>query len=364
MADQVSDAVLDAALTQDSNARVACEVLIKNAHVIVAGEMSLLESVDVESLTRKTIQEIGYNDIDLGFDWQSCSIISLINAQSPDIALGINRANQGAGDQGIMFGYACRETAEFMPAPILYAHRLVQRQAFLRKSGKIPWLGPDAKSQISLQYRNKLPDQINTVVFSTQHTPQVKPETVREAVMEMIIKPSLPSEWIKKTTRFLINPTGRFVVGGPVGDTGLTGRKIIVDSYGGVGRHGGGCFSGKDPSKVDRSGAYIARKIAKNIVAAGLADLCEIQLAYTIGMPEPTALYLTTFGTGKIPESRLIQIIYRCFDLSLSGIIKELDLLKPIYKKTSVYGHFGRCEPEFTWELLDKIESLQKEAYS
>jgi S-adenosylmethionine synthetase len=362
IADQISDAILDAALTQDPHARVACETLVKTGMVMLAGEMSTHAWVDIEMIARETIRKIGYDDPSLGFDWQSCNVISAIGKQSVDIAQGVDRKALGAGDQGLMFGYACRETPEFMPAPIFYAHGLVQRQAALRKSGEISWLRPDAKSQVSLAYKQGVPYRIDTVVLSTQHAPEVTIERVREAVMETIIKPVLPAEWLDHNTCFFINPTGRFVIGGPLGDTGLTGRKIMVDTYGGMARHGGGCFSGKDPSKVDRSGAYIARKIAKNMVAACLAERCEVQLAYTIGMPEPTSVYMNTFGTGRMPEDNLVRLVKKEFDLSVKGMIDELDLLKPIYQKTASYGHFGRLEPEFTWENLDRVDVLAKEA--
>jgi S-adenosylmethionine synthetase len=362
IADQISDAILDAALNQDPDARVACESLVKTGLTIVAGEISTHACIDIESVVRDTIYQIGYHEDALGFDWKSCAITTAIGVQSSDIAQGINQEPLGAGDQGLMFGYACRETPELMPAPIFYAHRLVQQQANLRKNGTLPWLRPDAKSQVSLVYQQGMPCRVDTVVLSTQHAPEVTMEIVKEAVIELIIKPTFPEAWLDRDTQFLINPTGRFVVGGPLGDTGLTGRKIIVDTYGGVARHGGGCFSGKDPSKVDRSGAYIARKISKNIVAAHLAERCEVQLVYTIGMPEPTALYVDTFGTGQVPESHLIKLIRNHFDLSVSGIIHELNLKRPIYQKTASYGHFGRLDAEFTWEQLDKVDVLTKEA--
>lgn len=360
IADQISDAVLDAALTDDPHARVACETLVKTGLVMIAGEMHTTGWVDIEQIARDTICRIGYTDATLGFDWESCAVTSAMGRQSPDIIRGVDRKKRGAGDQGLMFGYACNETPELMPAPIFYAHLLMRRQAELRKQGRLPWLRPDAKSQISLQYKEGKPHSITAVVLSTQHAPEIPLKTVEEAVIEEIIKPVLPANWLMLETRFLINPTGRFVIGGPLGDTGLTGRKIIVDTYGGMARHGGGCFSGKDASKVDRSGAYIARKIAKNIVAADLADRCEVQLAYTIGMAEPTSIYVNTFGTGRVTESFLIQLINRHFDLSVEGIIKELDLLRPIYQKTASYGHFGRSDKEFTWERVDKVEVLKK----
>jgi len=366
IADQISDAVLDAALTDDKNARVACEVLVSSRQlkanmqgvVMITGEISTVAQLDIEEIARNTIRSIGYNDLELGFDSQSCAVTTAISYQSLDIEKGIHQKKLGAGDQGIMFGYACNETPELMPAPILYAHRLVKRQAELRKTGELPWLRPDAKSQVSLTYKEGIPNSVMNVVLSTQHDATIRPHTLQEAVLEHIIKPVFPKEWITHNTRFLVNPAGRFVIGGPVADTGLTGRKIIVDTYGGMARHGGGCFSGKDPSKVDRSAAYIARKIAKNIVAADLADRCEVQLAYAIGISEPTAIYINTFETGKVPEARLIQTVKQCFDLSVEGIIHELDLLRPIYQQTAAYGHFGRLEPAFSWEMTDKVALL------
>lgn len=361
VADQISDAVLDALISKDPQARVACETLVKSGLVFIAGEITTKVWVDMEQIARATIAEIGYNDPALGFDAQTCAVLTSIGKQSPDIAQGVDRSNDelGAGDQGLMFGYATNETESFMPAPIYYAHRLVQRQASVRKSGKLSWLRPDAKSQITLLYADGKPAAIDTVVLSTQHASEIQQKDLHEAVMEEIIKPVLPSEWLTKNTKYYINPTGRFVIGGPMGDSGLTGRKIIVDSYGGTARHGGGCFSGKDPSKVDRSAAYAARYVAKNIVAAGLADRCEVQLSYAIGLPEPTSVYIETFGTNKIPEEKIEQLIKAHFRLSPSGIIKSLDLLRPIYSKTASYGHFGRNEPEFTWEKTDKVAALK-----
>jgi S-adenosylmethionine synthetase len=358
IADQISDAILDAALT-DPRAHVACETLVKTGMVMVAGEMRTAGWVDIEQVVRNTVREIGYDDAGLGFDWESCSVTLAIGKQSPDIAQGVDQAEQGAGDQGLMFGYATNETAVLMPAPIFYAHRLVEQQAKLRKTGAITWLRPDAKSQISIQYKAGKPKRVDAVVFSTQHHPDIPLKTLKEAVIEAIIKPILPAEWIDANTRFYINPTGRFVIGGPAADAGLTGRKIIVDTYGGSARHGGGCFSGKDPSKVDRSAAYAARYVAKNIVAAGLADRCEVQIAYAIGIAEPVAIYVDTFGTGKLPEARLIALIRQHFDLRPQGIINSLKLLRPIYKKTAAYGHFGRIDADFTWEETDKAALLR-----
>lgn len=365
IADQISDAILDAILTQDRNARVACETLVKTGMVIVAGEITTDAWVDVEHIARQTIREIGYNSSAMGFDWESCAIMSAIGKQSVDIAQGVDRSNpldQGAGDQGLMFGYASNETSVLMPAPITYAHRLVKRQAELRKNGKLKWLRPDAKSQVTLRYNNNKPVGVEAVVLSTQHDPDVEYATLKEAVIEEIIKPVLPAEWLNQNTRYFINPTGRFVIGGPLGDCGLTGRKIIVDTYGGMARHGGGCFSGKDPSKVDRSAAYAGRYVAKNIVAAGLADRCEIQVSYAIGVAEPTSISIETFGTGKIPDARIVELIRKHFDLRPRGLIEMLDLLHPIYAPTAAYGHFGREEPNFTWERTDRADSLKKDA--
>jgi len=363
MADQVSDAILDAILAQDKHARVACETLIKSGMVIVAGEISTKAWVDVEKITRETILKIGYNSPTYGFDGESCAVISAIGKQSDDIALGVDGRGYealGAGDQGLMFGYATNETDVLMPAPITYAHRLVKQQALLRKQGKLTWLRPDAKSQLTFRYEENAPSAITCVVLSTQHDPDIKRETLVEAIMEDIIKPVLPAKWLSKETKYYINPTGRFVIGGPVGDCGLTGRKIIVDTYGGMARHGGGCFSGKDPSKVDRSAAYAARYVAKNIVAAGLADRCEIQISYAIGLSEPTSISIETFGTNKISNERIIQLIAEFFPLSPSQIIKNLNLLRPIYLKTASYGHFGRNEEEFSWEKTDKAAELRE----
>jgi S-adenosylmethionine synthetase len=365
IADQISDAVLDAILTQDPTARVACEVFVKTGMVLVGGEITTTAWVDIEQLARNTIKNIGYNSSEMGFDWESCAVLSAIGKQSPDIAQGVDRTlnhEQGAGDQGLMFGYATNETDVLMPAPITYAHRLVKRQAEVRKEGVLPWLRPDAKSQITLRYQNGKPVGITNIVLSTQHSPEVELDVLREAVMETIIKPVVPAAWIDKHTKFYINPTGRFVIGGPLGDCGLTGRKIIVDTYGGMARHGGGCFSGKDPTKVDRSAAYAVRYVAKNIVAAGLADRCEIQVSYAIGIAEPTSISIETFGTGKISNTRIIQLIREHFDLRPHGLITMLDLLRPIYLPTAAYGHFGRMAPGFTWESTDKADILRTEA--
>lgn len=365
IADQISDAVLDAILAEDKTARVACETYVKTGMVVVGGEITTKAWVDVEHLTRQTVKDIGYNSSDVGFDWESCAVLSAIGKQSADIAQGVDRKapeEQGAGDQGLMFGYATNETSVYMPAPITYAHRLVKRQAELRKSGPLPWLRPDAKSQITFHYVDHKPVGIDTVVLSTQHAPDIQHKDLVEAVIEEIILPILPKEWISGKTRYLVNPTGRFVVGGPQGDCGLTGRKIIVDMYGGMARHGGGCFSGKDPSKVDRSAAYAARYVAKNIVAAGLADRCEIQISYAIGVAEPVSIFVETFGTSKIPDGDIVKLVKKNFDLRPYGIIKMLDLLKPIYKATASYGHFGRDDLDLPWERLDKVALLKDEA--
>lgn len=360
IADQISDAVLDAIIVQDPQARVACETYVKTGMVLVGGEITTTAWVDIEALVRNTVREIGYHHSDMGFDADSCAVLNAIGKQSPDIHQGVDRADpqqQGAGDQGIMFGYATRETEELMPAPITYAHRLVARQAQVRKDGTLPWLRPDAKSQITFRYDHHSIIGIDTVVLSTQHAEEIGLSQLQEAVMETIIQPVLPREWLTRDTRYLINPTGRFVIGGPMGDCGLTGRKIIVDTYGGAARHGGGAFSGKDPSKVDRSGAYAARYIAKNIVAADLAERCEIQLSYAIGVVQPTSIMLETFGTHKVPTARLIAAVRACFDLSPYGLIHSLKLLRPIYRETAAYGHFGR--PHFPWEQIDQVAALQ-----
>ncbi len=365
IADQISDAVLDAILEQDKDARVACETLVKTGFVVLAGEVTTSAWVDLDDLVRKVIVDIGYDRSEIGFDGHTCGVLSAIGKQSSDIAQGVDREvdeNQGAGDQGLMFGFACNETDVLMPAPLTYAHRLVKRQAEVRKSGKLNWLRPDAKSQITVRYQDGKPAGIDAVVLSTQHHPGVSPRDLHEAVMEEIIKPVLPAEWLHKDTKYHINPTGQFIIGGPMGDCGLTGRKIIVDTYGGMGRHGGGAFSGKDPSKVDRSAAYAGRYVAKNVVAAGLAERCEIQVSYAIGVAEPTSITVDTFGTGKIDDERIAAIIREVFDLRPYGIIKMLDLVRPIYQQTAAYGHFGREEAAFTWERTDKAAALRDAA--
>jgi S-adenosylmethionine synthetase len=364
IADQISDAILDAILKADPRGRVACETLVKTGVVIVAGEVTTSAWVDVEAIVRKTVLDIGYDTSEMGFDGASCGVLNIIGKQSPDIAQGVDRKDerkQGAGDQGLMFGYATNETDVLMPAPITLAHRLVKKQAQVRKSGKLPWLRPDAKSQVTLRYENDVPVGLEAVVLSTQHSDSISTKQLREAVIEEILKPVLPSKWIDKRTKYHINPTGRFVIGGPVGDCGLTGRKIIVDTYGGFARHGGGAFSGKDPSKVDRSAAYAARYVAKNIVAAGLAARCEVQVSYAIGVAEPTSIMVETFGTGRLPDKRLTQIVRAHFDLTPFGLREMLDLARPIYQKTASYGHFGRKEEEFSWERTDKAEALAAE---
>lgn len=360
IADQISDAVLDAILAQDPKARVACETFVKTGMVLVGGEVTTSAWVDIEEITRKTVREIGYVHSDMGFDADSCAVLNAIGKQSPDINQGVDRTSpeeQGAGDQGLMFGYASNETDVLMPAPITYSHRLVKRQSELRKSGKLGWLRPDAKSQVTFVYENNQPVAIDAVVLSTQHDESISTADLREAVMEEIIKPVLPEKWLSKDTKYFINPTGRFVIGGPMGDCGLTGRKIIVDTYGGMARHGGGAFSGKDPSKVDRSAAYAGRYVAKNIVAAGLADRCEIQLSYAIGVAEPTSISIETFGTAKVSESVLVKLVRDNFELRPFGLLKMLDLERPIYQATAAYGHFGR--EEFPWEKTDVAERLK-----
>jgi S-adenosylmethionine synthetase len=365
VADQISDAVLDALLVQDPRSRVACETLVKTGMVVLAGEVTTHAWVDLEALVRKVVCDIGYDHGDIGFDGQSCAVLNAIGKQSPDIAMGVDEGEnheQGAGDQGLMFGYASNETDVLMPAPITYSHLLVKRQAEVRKNKTLPWLRPDAKSQITFRYENNKPVAIDAVVLSTQHSPEISNKALHEAVMDEIILPVLPKEWLHKDTKYFINPTGQFVIGGPVGDCGLTGRKIIVDTYGGMARHGGGAFSGKDPSKVDRSAAYMARYVAKNIVAAGLAERCEIQVSYAIGVAEPTSITVETFGTSKLSEDRLVQIIRDNFDLRPKGLITMLDLLKPIYQTTAAYGHFGRTEDSFSWEKTDKVDALKDAA--
>jgi S-adenosylmethionine synthetase len=364
VADQISDAVLDAILTHDPKARVAAETLVNTGLVVMAGEITTHAAVDFQQVARDTIKRIGYDNTDFGIDYKGCSVLVAYDKQSPDIKQGVDAAhddplNQGAGDQGLMFGYACDETDVYMPLAIHLSHRLVERQSMLRRDGRLPWLRPDAKSQVTLRYVDGRPDAIDTVVLSTQHSPDIELAKIREAVVEEVIKPVLPKELIKSDIKFLVNPTGRFVVGGPQGDCGLTGRKIIVDTYGGAAHHGGGAFSGKDPSKVDRSAAYAARYVAKNVVAAGLASKCEVQISYAIGVAEPTSVSVTTFGTGKIDDSKIADLISANFDLRPRGIVEMLNLLRPIYEKTAAYGHFGRDEPEFSWESLDKVETLK-----
>ncbi len=360
IADQISDAILDAILAQDPTSRVACETFVKTGMVLVGGEITTSAWVDIEEITRKTVREIGYVHSDMGFDADSCAVLNAIGKQSPDINQGVDRTSpeeQGAGDQGLMFGYASNETDVLMPAPITYAHRLVKRQSEVRKNGTLEWLRPDAKSQVTFVYENNQPVAIDAVVLSTQHDESISTADLREAVMEVIIKPILPEKWLSKNTKYFINPTGRFVIGGPMGDCGLTGRKIIVDTYGGMARHGGGAFSGKDPSKVDRSAAYAGRYVAKNIVAAGLADKCEIQLSYAIGVAEPTSISIETFGTGKVSETLLVKLVRDNFELRPFGLLKMLDLERPIYQATAAYGHFGR--EEFPWEKTDIAERLK-----
>lgn len=360
--DQISDAILDAIIEQDSNARVACETLVKTGLVILAGEVTTSAQIDTEAIVRETIRDIGYRGSEMGFDWETCAVLNAIGKQSPDINQGVDRESpeeQGAGDQGLMFGYACSETDVLMPAPITFAHRLVKRQSDMMHSGELSWLRPDAKSQVSFRYENKQPVAIETVVLSTQHSPDISQSDLKEAVMESIIKPVLePTGWLSDNTQYHINPTGKFVIGGPVGDCGLTGRKIIVDTYGGSAHHGGGAFSGKDPSKVDRSAAYACRYVAKNIVAAGLAERCEIQVSYAIGVAEPTSIFVETFGTGHLSAEKITTLVRQHFDLRPYGILKMLDLLRPIYRETAAYGHFGREGDNFPWEKTDKAELL------
>ena len=365
MADQISDAILDALLTQDKASRVACETMIKTGMVVVAGEITTEAYVDVEGIVREVVNDIGYNHSESGFDSNTCAVLNAIGKQSADIAMGVDQTEdheQGAGDQGMMFGYATDETDVLMPAPITYAHRLVKRQSEVRKNGTLAWLQPDAKSQITFRYEDGKPVAIDAVVLSTQHREDISLKVLQEAVMEEIIKPVLPTEWITEDTKYFINPTGRFVIGGPYGDCGLTGRKIIVDTYGGMARHGGGAFSGKDPSKVDRSAAYAARYVAKNLVAAGIADRCELQLSYAIGVAEPTSISIETFGTNKIGNEQIVNLIRAHFELKPRGLIKMLDLLRPIYRSTATYGHFGRDDVEFNWEKTDKADALRSDA--
>lgn len=367
VADQISDAILDALISQDRNSRVACETLVTTGMAMIAGEITTTAYVDMPDIVRQTIKGIGYEDSSMGFDWETCAVITTIDRQSPDISQGVTVGeglykDQGAGDQGLMFGYACNETPELMPMPITFAHKLTKKLASVRKNGLLPFLRPDSKSQVSIQYVDDRPIRVDTVVISSQHTPDVSYETLKEAIIEEVVKKIIPVELLDEKTKFLINPTGRFVIGGPMGDCGLTGRKIIVDTYGGQGSHGGGAFSGKDPSKVDRSASYMARYVAKNIVASGLADKCEVQLAYAIGVAEPVSVMINTFGTGKIPSNEIARIAQEEFDMRPAAIIETLDLLRPIYLKTAAYGHFGRELPEFTWEKTDRQESLRNRA--
>ncbi|MCM0043524.1 MAG: methionine adenosyltransferase [Burkholderiaceae bacterium] len=366
VADQISDAILDAILSQDPRARVAAETLCNTGLVVLAGEITTTANVDYIKVARDTLKDIGYDNTDYGIDYRGCAVLVAYDKQSPDIAQGVDEGkgldlDQGAGDQGLMFGYACNETPELMPAAIYYSHRIVERQSQLRKDGRLPWLRPDAKSQVTLKYVDGRPVAIDTIVLSTQHAPEMEHKQIEEAAIEQIIKPVVPAEWIRNT-RYLINPTGRFVIGGPQGDCGLTGRKIIVDTYGGAAPHGGGAFSGKDPSKVDRSAAYAGRYVAKNIVAAGLAERCQIQISYAIGIAQPTSVMVTTFGTGKISDAKISELVREHFDLRPKGIVQMLDLLRPIYRKSAAYGHFGRDEPEFSWERTDKAAALKAAA--
>ncbi len=367
VADQISDAVLDAILEQDPKARVACETLVTTGMAVIAGEITTTAYADLPAIVRQTIKEIGYNDSAIGFDYKTCAVLTSIDQQSPDISQGVSEGEglfteQGAGDQGLMFGFACDETPELMPMPITLAHKLTKKMADVRKSGQVGFLRPDSKSQVSIEYIDDKPTRVDTVVISTQHSPDVLYEDLQAAVIEEVIKPILPQNLLDKDTRYLINPTGRFVVGGPMGDCGLTGRKIIVDTYGGQGSHGGGAFSGKDPSKVDRSASYMARYVAKNLVASGLASKCEVQLAYAIGVAEPVSVMINTFGTGKIPSNKIAEIVREEFDMRPAAIIQQLDLLRPIYRQTAAYGHFGRELPGFTWEVTDRVDSLRSRA--
>ena len=367
VADQISDAIVDAILAQDAHSRIAAETLCNTGLVVLAGEITTSANVDYIQVARDTIKRIGYDNTEYGIDYKGCAVLVAYDKQSPDIAQGVNKAydddlDQGAGDQGLMFGYACRETDVLMPLPIHLSHRIVERQAQLRRDGRLNWLRPDAKSQVTVKYVDGVPDRIDTVVLSTQHAPEMTLEQIREAAIEEIIKPILPKELIKGDIKYLVNPTGRFVIGGPQGDCGLTGRKIIVDTYGGAAPHGGGAFSGKDPSKVDRSAAYAGRYVAKNIVAAGLADKCQVQVSYAIGVAQPTSIMVSTYGTGKISDEKITELVKRHFDLRPKGIVQMLDLLRPIYLKTAAYGHFGREEPEFRWEATDKAAALRADA--
>ena len=365
VADQISDAILDAIIAEDPKARVACETLVTTGMAMIAGEITTSAYVDMPDIVRQTIKEIGYDDSSMGFDYETCAVMTSIDRQSPDISQGVSEGEglfteQGAGDQGVMFGYACNETPELMPMPITFAHKLTKRLADVRKSGLLNFLRPDSKSQVSIQYIDDKPVRVDTVVISSQHNPDVTYENLKEAIIEEVVNKVIPADLLDENTKYFINPTGRFVVGGPMGDCGLTGRKIIVDTYGGQGSHGGGAFSGKDPSKVDRSASYMARYVAKNIVAAGLADKCEVQLAYAIGVAEPVSVMINTFGTGKIPSNEIARVVREEFDMRPRGIVETLDLLRPIYRKTAAYGHFGRELPEFTWERTDRVASLQK----
>ncbi len=367
IADQISDSVLDALLAEDPRSRVACETLVTTGMVMLAGEITSEARIDYPEIVRQTVKDIGYCSSDMGFDYETCAVMTSLDRQSPDISQGVSEGEgmfkeQGAGDQGLMFGYACNDTPELMPMPITYAHKLTARLAEVRKSGLLSFLRPDSKAQVSVQYINDKPIRVDSVVVSSQHTPDVKYDTIKEGVVEEVVKKIIPVEMLDEKTKFFINPTGRFVIGGPMGDCGLTGRKIIVDTYGGHGSHGGGAFSGKDPSKVDRSASYMARYVAKNIVASGLADKCEVQLAYAIGVPEPVSVMINAFGTGKIPSNDIARIVSEEFDMRPAAIVETLDLLRPIYRKTAAYGHFGRALPEFTWERTDRIDSLRKRA--
>ena len=367
VADQVSDSILDAILAQDPRSRVACETLVTTGMAVIAGEITTNARIDYPVIVREAIREIGYNDSAMGFDWETCAVLTSIDRQSPDISQGVTEGEglhkeQGAGDQGLMFGYACNETRELMPMPIIFAHKLAKRLSDVRKSGLLSFLRPDGKSQVSIQYINDKPIRVDAVVVSSQHAPDVSYETLKEAIIEEVVKKVIPDNLLDEKTKYFINPTGRFVVGGPMGDCGLTGRKIIVDTYGGQGSHGGGAFSGKDPSKVDRSASYMARYVAKNLVAAGLADKCEVQVAYAIGVAEPVSVMINAFGTGKLPSNEIARIAREEFDMRPRAIIEALDLLRPIYRKTAAYGHFGRELPEFTWERTDRVDSLRSRA--
>lgn len=363
VADQISDAILDAIIEQDPLCRVACETLVTTGLAIIAGEITTSCYVDMPQVVRQTIKEIGYSNSSMGFDWETCAVLTSIDQQSPDIAMGVNgQEEQGAGDQGIMFGYACSETQELMPMPIMLAHSITRRLAEVRKLGILDFLRPDGKSQVTVQYEDRRPVRVDSVVVAAQHRPDVEIGTLREAILEEVIRKALPEGMLDRNTRYFINTTGRFVIGGPMGDCGLTGRKIVVDTYGGRGSHGGGCFSGKDPSKVDRSGSYMARYVAKNIVAAGLAEECEVQVAYTIGRAEPVSVMVNTYGTGRIPSERIAQLVKEFFSFKPSDMIRHLSLLRPLYKKTACYGHFGRQDPDFTWEKTDKAQELRRAA--